>query len=250
MIVFSQEQYLVLIPNTMVLEKNGNYFYIEKSLYDNLVVLKHAYEFERIGELIGKENNVETIEWLREELPAPLDSLAPFLRLVSREIGEDLELCVGSLHEIFCTGLNPHGFLKTPLEMRRDIEFGRTGSIYPEMWKGIMQQFRDFNEVMEAIDYRYSRPTVAYHQNEPQYNYTNNSQEVEEEVESIGGFSMVGGQLLFEDDESDEIEELDLSVVTEVTSTYKAPESVISTDEDEAKAEEVRKLEKALRGEI
>lgn len=152
MLVYSDEQYLVLIPNTMVLEKDGCYFYVAKSLYDNCTILKHRYELDRIGELIGGENNLEVIDWLTEQLPDPIDALAPFLRLVRTELPEDLELCVGSLHELFCTGMNPYAFVKMPYELRSGIDYGRTGNVYKEMWEGIMTQYVSYSKIEEMLE--------------------------------------------------------------------------------------------------
>lgn len=214
MIVYSKTQYLVLIPNTMVLEKEGNYFYVESSLYNNLVILNHQYEFNRVGELIGRENNLETIEWLKDQLPEPINILAPFLRLVSKEIEQDLEICVGSLHEIFCTGLNPYGFIKTPMEIRRDIEFGRTGNVYKEMWRGIMNQYVDYEEVMSAMfkPYVVSQPMQQMQQMQPQYlTYANPAME-EPQLEE-GEFQEIDdNSFLFEDDDDDEVAPLDMSM--------------------------------------
>ena len=213
MIVYSPEQYLVLVPNTMVLEKDGNYFYVEKSLYDSLIILKHNYSVERVGELLGKENNLETIEWLIPQLPSPLDIIAPFLRLINKELYEDLELCIGSLHELFCTGLNPHGFIQLPMEARRGIEFGRTGSVYPEMWASIMTQYVPYETVQEMLENINKFNNIQYPQ-VPQFNYgmmpVNPIQnELVEEKEEFEEFAITeDGKFLFEDEDSDEIEPL------------------------------------------
>lgn len=222
----------------MTLEKNGTYFYVGKSLYDSLVILKNNYEFERVGELIGVENNLETIEWLREELPSPLDIIAPFLRLVNKEIGDDLELCTGVLHEIFCTGLDPYGFLRTPADMRRGIEFGRTvGSLYQEMWKGMLTHFRDYDLVMEALSNPY--PATNRYQNDYSLANINTGRVVDEEeheveeTETIGGFSIgADGSLLFEDEESDEVEPLTFGSIIPTGATSSS-EVVNNDDSDE-----------------
>lgn len=250
MIVYSKTQYLVLIPNTMVLEKEGNYFYIESSLYNNLVILNHQYEFNRVGELIGRENNLETIEWLKDQLPEPINILAPFLRLVSKEVEQDLELCVGSLHEIFCTGLNPYGFIKTPMEIRRDIEFGRTGNVYKEMWRGIMNQYVDYEEIMSAMfkPYVVSQPMQ---QMQPQY-VTYENPAVEEPKLEDGEFQDIDeNSFLFEDDEDDDVEPLDMSMFggsnaeVEVEVKQEELKSVSNGDEGE---DEMSQLMKVLAG--
>lgn len=250
MIVYSPEQFLVLIPNTMTLEKDGNYFYVEKSLYDNLVVLKHQYTVERVGDLLQKENNLEIIEWLIPQLPSPLDIIAPFLRLVSKELTEDLELCIGSLHELFCTGLNPYGFVQLPLDARRGIEFGRTGSVYPEMWSSIMSQYVPYSTLEEMLNNLNKFNNIQYPEYQARPPMVDIPRVEEKPMEQKEFTEIAPGKVLFEDDDTDEIEEYDFfntggndgNKVEESKKTEN--ETVEANDENN----EVAMLRAALRG--
>lgn len=262
MIVYSSKQYLVLIPNTMVLEKDGNYFYIEKSLYDNLILLNHSYSTERISELIGKDNNIDIINWLIPQLPHPIDSLAPFLGLINKELTEDLELCIGSLHELFCTGLNPYGFIKLPIEARRGIEFGRTGSVYPDMWSSIMTQYVEFETIEEmllninkfnSIQYPTVLQPMAFGgqvpaMNMPYMNNTMNSAVESTEEEDIGEEfqSLDNGTFVFDDD----LPEIDEDSFTFEPKGYVDTSSDYTNDEDATSEvdDEVAALQKILMG--
>lgn len=188
MIVVSEKHFLVLIPNTMTLEKYGNYFYVEKSLYDKLILLENTYDFERIGILLEKENNLETIEWLKDLVPSPLTAIVPFLRLVKQEILKDLESCIGALHTIFCTGLDPYGFIRTDASIRRTIEFGRTDNLYKDMWTGIMKQYVDHEEVMNLLQNPVQH--VTYKEDLPM-----------EVIEKVGDFQVISEDEIYVEDD-------------------------------------------------
>jgi len=128
MIAASKQRYLPTIVNTMVLSKNGWYFYLHRDVYDQAVVLsdKHEQSPDELSALIGGNPvNMETVRWFGEQTPRPLHILAPFLQLIDGEVEQDIEMACGVLH-VITSMIQVRKWLTKPQEIRKSVSFSLT----------------------------------------------------------------------------------------------------------------------------
>jgi hypothetical protein len=124
MLVVSKERYLPVTINTIVLAKEGRYYYVHRDVYDQAVVLFDRYQTldTLIHEINGSQISSDTVAWFFENAPKPINILAPFLTLVDGEIEKDMEVICGVLHAITAM-INVRNFILKPIEIRKSVSF-------------------------------------------------------------------------------------------------------------------------------
>jgi len=141
MLVYSKDKVYPKVVNMLTLEAGEGYVYIQKGTYDQALILKVKQGFDSMLTLLDcGDNNAEAMVFAFENLPEPVNFLAPFLGLVKEEIPADMETIVGVLH-VITTSISPYNFIKKPKEIRKTLEF--SGSVlkeYQEPWKAFHLQ--------------------------------------------------------------------------------------------------------------
>ena len=101
MLVRTQERVYPYGVNTIVLQdKDGYYYYVHRSIYDDAVILQDRYkdDTERLLKVIGKGEDVsDDIKLFTSTVPTPLSILGYFLKLVSEPLEDVTDMC-GALH--------------------------------------------------------------------------------------------------------------------------------------------------------
>lgn len=124
MLVVSEERYLPVSFNTIVLHAQDKYFYIHRDVYDQAVILADSYKsVEELASLVGGyEVNMDTVRWFHIHAPRPLNILAPYLLLIDGPIEPELEICCGVLH-VITSLIQVRHFILKPQEVRRSVSF-------------------------------------------------------------------------------------------------------------------------------
>lgn len=101
MLVRSQERVYPFGINTIVLQdKEGYYYYVHRSVYDDAVILYDRYKDDtnRLLKVIGKGEDVsDDIKLFTSTVPTPISILGYFLKLVSEPLDDLTDMC-GALH--------------------------------------------------------------------------------------------------------------------------------------------------------
>lgn len=142
MLVYSKNKVYPKVVNMITLEVcEEGYVYVQKGTYDQALTLKVKQGFDSLMTLLDcGDNNAEAIVFAFENLPEPVNMLAPFLGLVKEEIGASFEEVIGVLH-VITTSISPYNFVRKPKEIRKTLEF--SGSVkreYQESWKAFHLQ--------------------------------------------------------------------------------------------------------------
>jgi len=163
MIAVSNQRYLPTLVNTMVLFKDGLYFYLHRDVYDQAVVLTDLFDStpdvlaERIG---GLPENEETMRWFFETAPKPLHILAPCLRLIAGPIERDIEQACGVLH-VITSMIHVRSFIDKPEEIRRSVSFSLTiKDEYELAWESFFASAIPYDQRVQLLQGAYGAETL------------------------------------------------------------------------------------------
>lgn len=130
MLIYSNERVVPANINIMILEdKEGGYYYLHRSLYDQAVIIKDRYDgkVDALKKLITDnedEEDIVAVKTFVETAPSPINMIGYFLYLVDGIDSMELsyvDLC-GALH-VMSTVINFREFLRIPKAVRAGITF-------------------------------------------------------------------------------------------------------------------------------
>lgn len=157
MIVYTHGDRLVpATVNTMTLQVGEDGFlYIDKTTYEQAVIINNKYrdDYDGLTGLIGTKNNLREIDFVHEQLPEPVNILAPFLTLIDEKAQLDgsLEQLVGCLH-VISRNIDFTSFIKIPAEVRRGVSFnGHITMEYELQWQEFINECVPYNMIYEVF---------------------------------------------------------------------------------------------------
>lgn len=124
MLIYSEARYLPSELNMITLKCGDGYLYIHRSLYDQIVVINDIYSTSKemlIEHLTGKSESRGDVDWFWDNIPSPVNVMAPFLLLVKSEL-EDFVDMIGAIHAM-SGPVALRGLLRVPFEMRNTPSF-------------------------------------------------------------------------------------------------------------------------------
>jgi hypothetical protein len=122
MLVVSKQRFLPTSVNTLVLQKDDNYFYVHRDVYDKAVVLSDRHKLETLMSTLEVNNNADTMEWFYANAPSPINILAPYIGLVEEGIEQEIEICCGVLH-VITSVIDVRNFIQQPQALRKSVSF-------------------------------------------------------------------------------------------------------------------------------
>lgn len=158
MLIVSETRYVPTAVNMMVLQgKEGAFFYLHRSLYDQCVILRDQYLtlLPSFYKLMGMESEHPAVcDEFMKLAPEPIDILGPFLSLVSdcEELSNIEDMC-GALSAMSMT-VDFRKMFKVPASVRQSIKFSlNVREEYKVQWD------RFFLETPTLDQVSYSRDT-------------------------------------------------------------------------------------------
>lgn len=156
MLVISNKRLVPVQINTTVLQgEDGNYYYLHRDLYDQLVILTDSYDNgERmdllIKTLLGEDKALpENLQNFFDTVPLPLKLAAPFLLLVKdAEKLETIEDMCGAL-TVISMSVNLRRILKVDKSIRAAVTFSlHVTEEYRTHWDRFFQENPEFGSAV------------------------------------------------------------------------------------------------------
>lgn len=126
MIVISEERFYTVNPNIIMLESNERYFYSHRNVYDQAVILNHLYSASPdkvLSELDPDiKQNDKAYQWLKENLPKPLNILSAFVYLVDTDLGDNYEDYCGAL-QVITSQISTVNYVKLDKSIRSGLSW-------------------------------------------------------------------------------------------------------------------------------
>ena len=148
--------------------KSGSYVYADRVTYDYAVILNAKYRdaISDLKTLIGEMKNNEAINRFYDEMPEPLNILAPFLSIINHDglNEEDFEVLVGCMH-VLSTTLDFTKYIKLPAEVRRSVVFSDHVRVeYTPAWEHFINECVSYEKLHQvfAANGTFSANVVAY----------------------------------------------------------------------------------------
>lgn len=136
MIVVSEDRYVPINPDYMVLQDaDGFYYYVHRTFYEQSVVMEDRYggAIETLQKLIGGNSNFEAIEIYRKYVPRPMNIMGYFLALLENDIADFVDI-VGAMDTI-ASAINLRNLIKQPASIRQQVTFGvSVENEYKDIW--------------------------------------------------------------------------------------------------------------------
>lgn len=136
MIVVSEDRYVPINPEYMVLQDvDGFYYYVHRTFYEQAVVMEDRYgeSIETLQKLIGGNSDFEAIEIYRKYVPRPLNIMGYFLALLKNDITDFVD-AVGAMDTI-ASAINLRNLIKQPASIRQQVTFGvSVENEYKDIW--------------------------------------------------------------------------------------------------------------------
>lgn len=220
MIVISKERFYYTNPNIIMLEKDDNFFYSHRNVYDQAVILNYVYNSNIEDVLITLDpnfkNNNKAYEWLKENLPKPLNILAPFIYLVDSDLGDDYEDYCGAL-QVITSQISVASYIKLDKSIRSGLSWSSSiKEEYRMSWDLFIQSSR--TSIMGSI----SAPTVTTEKQEVPEGSADYPTE-EEFVQEAG--ELEEGEMYFVEEHNPDLDGFDMGAFMD------------GTDEDESSEE-------------
>lgn len=156
-----------LVPtgiNSVTLFKDEAYYYADRSTYDACTIISHLYDFNRLINSIGTQDDdkIAYAEWLFETLPKPINVLAPFTALVDEVLPYDVEDAIKALH-IITSALSPLKYLEVPAEIRKDVIYSLSIIEEAELSTTVaLAEMVDYDVVLNAVKGGYQQQPQTY----------------------------------------------------------------------------------------
>lgn len=126
MIVISEERFYTMNPNIIMLENNGKYFYSHRNVYDQAVILNHLYSAspDKVLSTLNPDikQNDKAYQWLKENLPKPLNILSAFVYLVDTDLGDNYEDYCGAL-QVITSQISTVNYVKLDKSIRSGLSW-------------------------------------------------------------------------------------------------------------------------------
>lgn len=142
-----------LVPaqtNIITLKADDGYIYVDKSTYEQATVLNHKYcsDYDGLCKLVGGTNHADLVKFYYDNIPEPMNILAPFIGIIdaSTQFDGTLEELVGCLH-VIARSIDFTKFVKIPAEIRNTVTFS------DHIRKEYEIQWREF--INECVPYQY-----------------------------------------------------------------------------------------------
>lgn len=136
MIVVSEDRYVPINPEYMVLQDaDGFYYYVHRTFYEQSVIMEDRYgeSTETLQKLIGGNSEFEAIEIYRKYVPRPLNIMGYFLALLQNDITDFVDI-VGAMDTI-ASAINLRNLIKQPASIRQQVSFGMSvENEYKDIW--------------------------------------------------------------------------------------------------------------------
>lgn len=134
-------------------EEAIGYFYVSKNVYDAAVVLESVFSSD-IDMLIEKnftivDSHINSVYWFYENVPSPINMLAPYLYLCSEKIdlGNDIELLTGALHQI-SQSMDFYQFTIVPKEVKSTVLYTKSMVMkYKDSWVDVTDSINSLHQV-------------------------------------------------------------------------------------------------------
>lgn len=124
MLICSAKRYYPTDVNMLVLEKDGLYFYVHRSLYDQAVILDDMLSRIGIDEMCMKIKRSKPVPMVYDfiaKAPKPISALGCFLVLVTEPLTDFIDMC-GAIH-VMSGPLNFRRMIDLPVELQNSIQF-------------------------------------------------------------------------------------------------------------------------------
>lgn len=136
MIVVSEDRYVPINPEYMVLQDaDGFYYYVHRTFYEQSVIMEDRYgeSTETLQKLIGGNSDFEAIDIYRKYVPRPLNIMGYFLALLQNDITDFVDI-VGAMDTI-ASAINLRNLIKQPVSIRQQVSFGMSvENEYKDIW--------------------------------------------------------------------------------------------------------------------
>ena len=124
MLICSAKRYYPTDVNMIVLEKDGLYFYVHRSLYDQAVILDDMLSRCSIDEMclkIRRSKPEPMVYEFVEKAPRPISALGCFLILVAEPLTDFIDMC-GAIH-VMSGPLSFRRMIDLPPELQNSVQF-------------------------------------------------------------------------------------------------------------------------------
>ena len=124
MLICSAKRYYPTDVNMLVLDKDGLYFYVHRSLYDQAVILDDMLSRIGIDEMCMKIKRSKPVPMVYDfiaKAPKPISTLGCFLVLVTEPLTDFIDMC-GAIH-VMSGPLNFRLMIDLPVELQNSIQF-------------------------------------------------------------------------------------------------------------------------------
>lgn len=123
MLLYSKERFYPTLINTLVLQDAElAFWYVHRSVYDPAITLGVKQTVDSLVTLIDSEHNHKASELWYEKAPVPLNILAPFFGLVTKELPQDIEILAGVMH-VITSQVDVYNLIRQKKEIRQTIKF-------------------------------------------------------------------------------------------------------------------------------
>lgn len=136
MIVVSEDRYVPVSPEYMVLQDvDGFYYYVHRTFYEQSVIMEDRYggAIETLRKLIGGNSDFEAIEIYKKYVPKPMNIMGYFLALLENDITDFIDI-IGAMDTI-ASAINLRNLIKQPASIRQQVTFGvSVENEYKDIW--------------------------------------------------------------------------------------------------------------------
>lgn len=210
MIVTSEKRYIPTAVNMIVLQgKDGRYYYLHRSLYDQCVVLYDQYMslLPSFYKMLGFETEHPSVcDTFMEEVPEPVNILGPFLGLVTgcEELDSIEEMC-GALSSMSMS-VDFRKMFKVPAQIRQSIKFSLSvREEYRIQWDRFFLETPEYDQVQFSLSQLSTAPAAPA-----------------SEEDAYDNITFVGGEAPSLDD-----------IMSQLNSMTASPSSEVAVEEEE-----------------